>query len=50
MRSMIDRAGDLGVEEIEIAMAHRGRLNVCANVLGKSHEQMLHQGSEARFR
>ena len=46
MRSMIDRAGDLGVEEIEIAMAHRGRLNVLANVLGKPLEQMLSEFTE----
>jgi len=45
-RSIIDRAGYLGVEEIEIAMAHRGRLNVLANVLGKPLEQMLSEFTE----
>lgn len=33
---VIERAGDDGVEEIVLAMAHRGRLNVLANILGKA--------------
>jgi 2-oxoglutarate dehydrogenase E1 component len=32
---LIERAGNEGVEEIVMAMAHRGRLNVLANILGK---------------
>ncbi|MDQ7001635.1 MAG: thiamine pyrophosphate-dependent enzyme, partial [Ghiorsea sp.] len=34
--SLIQRAGNKGVKEIIVGMAHRGRLNVLANVLGKS--------------
>ena len=32
---VIQRSGSLGVQEIVIAMAHRGRLNVLVNILGK---------------
>jgi 2-oxoglutarate dehydrogenase E1 component len=32
---LIDESGDRGVQEVVIGMAHRGRLNVLANVLGK---------------
>ena len=32
----IEKAGRQGVEEIVFGMAHRGRLNVLANILGKS--------------
>ena len=33
---LIQGAGDKGVKEIVIGMAHRGRLNVLVNILGKS--------------
>jgi 2-oxoglutarate dehydrogenase E1 component len=35
MTKMIESFGDLGVKEVRIGMAHRGRLNVLANTMGK---------------
>jgi len=32
----IERAGEHGIDEIVLGMAHRGRLNVLANIMGKS--------------
>ncbi|CCG99875.1 2-oxoglutarate dehydrogenase, E1 subunit [Fibrella aestuarina BUZ 2] len=39
--AIISRAADLGVEEVMIGMAHRGRLNVLTNILGKSYEAIF---------
>ena len=39
--AIIDTAGEHGVEEVVIGMAHRGRLNVLANVMGKTYEQIF---------
>ena len=33
----------MGVEEIMIGMAHRGRLNVLANIMGKTYEQIFNE-------
>ena len=38
---LIQRAGEAGVQEIVIGMAHRGRLNVLVNVLGKSPNDLF---------
>ena len=38
---LIQRAGERGVQEIVIGMAHRGRLNVLVNVLGKSPQELF---------
>ena len=37
----IDKAAEQGVQEIVIAMAHRGRLNVLANIIGKSPQEIF---------
>lgn len=39
----IETAGGHGVDEIVLAMAHRGRLNVLANLLGKRPRDIFHE-------
>ncbi len=38
---LIQHGGPRGIEEIVIGMAHRGRLNVLVNVVGKSPQQLF---------
>ena len=38
---IITTAADLGVQEVVIGMAHRGRLNILANIMGKTYEQIF---------
>lgn len=40
---MIDKLGEQGAEEVVIGMAHRGRLNVLANIMGKTYEQIFNE-------
>jgi 2-oxoglutarate dehydrogenase E1 component len=39
----IQRAGEQGVQEIVIGMAHRGRLNVLVNTLGKAPSELFEE-------
>lgn len=39
--AMITIAANSGVVEVVIGMAHRGRLNVLANIMGKTYEQIF---------
>ncbi len=39
--AVIQYGSDLGVQEFVLGMAHRGRLNVLANIMGKSYEQIF---------
>src|ERR1700738_1599123 len=43
LEQIIKRGGALGVQDIVIGMAHRGRLNVLAQVLGKPHRAIFHE-------
>lgn len=39
--AIIQTGSEHGVEEVVIGMAHRGRLNVLANIIGKTYEQIF---------
>jgi 2-oxoglutarate dehydrogenase E1 component len=39
----IEKAGEQGIDEIVLGMAHRGRLNVLANVMGKSAQAIFRE-------
>ena len=43
LESLIKYGGQLGVKEIVYGMAHRGRLNVLANVMGKPYKVIFHE-------
>ena len=43
MKEIIRRGGEDGVKEIVIGMAHRGRLNVLVNVLGKEPSELFQE-------
>ncbi|ACL56132.1 2-oxoglutarate dehydrogenase E1 component [Methylobacterium nodulans] len=43
LEQIIKRGGALGVKEIVIGMAHRGRLNVLANVMSKPFRAIFHE-------
>ena len=41
--AIIQTAGNLGVEEVVLGMAHRGRLNILANILGKTYQNIFNE-------
>ena len=43
LEQIIKRGGNLGAKEIKIGMPHRGRLNVLANVMGKSYKAIFNE-------
>ncbi len=46
LEAVVEKAPELGVEEIIMGMAHRGRLNVLANTLRKPYEDIFAQFEE----
>ena len=44
----IEKAAEQGVQEIVIGMAHRGRLNVLANIIGKSPQEIFWEFEDTR--
>ncbi len=49
LEQIIKRGGALGVKEIVIGMAHRGRLNVLAQVMAKPHRAIFHEFKGGSF-
>ncbi len=45
LEAVIKYGGQLGMKEIVYGMAHRGRLNVLANVMGKPYQVIFHEFS-----
>lgn len=41
--AIIQKGAELGVEEFVFCMAHRGRLNVLANIMGKTYEHIFNE-------
>ncbi|RPH64254.1 MAG: 2-oxoglutarate dehydrogenase E1 component, partial [Burkholderiales bacterium] len=41
MDELVNRAGEAGIQEVVIGMAHRGRLNVLVNTLGKMPKELF---------
>ncbi len=41
--ALINKAAELGVKEVMIGMAHRGRLNVLVNIMGKTYDQVFNE-------
>ena len=50
LEQIIKRGGQEGLEEIVLGMAHRGRLNVLTNVMGKPHRAVFHEFKGGSFK
>ncbi|MEL6873030.1 MAG: 2-oxoglutarate dehydrogenase E1 component, partial [Pseudomonadota bacterium] len=50
LEQIIKRGGQLGLKDIVLGMAHRGRLNVLANVMGKPHRAIFNEFKGGSFK
>ncbi len=50
LEQIIKRGGQLGLTDIVIGMAHRGRLNVLSNVMGKPFRAIFHEFKGGSFK
>lgn len=50
LEQIIKRGGQLGVKDIILGMAHRGRLNVLTNVMGKPFTAVFHEFKGGSFK
>lgn len=46
VRAIIDQGSEMGLDEIVICMAHRGRLNLLANIFEKPYSLLFHEFGE----
>jgi len=44
---LLEKGAEIGLQEVVIGMAHRGRLNVLANILNKSYDEILAEFDES---
>ncbi len=49
LEQIIKRGGNLGCKEVVLGMAHRGRLNVLTQVMGKPHRALFHEFKGGSF-
>ncbi|MFZ1814997.1 MAG: 2-oxoglutarate dehydrogenase E1 component [Rhizobiaceae bacterium] len=49
LEQIIKRGGNMGLKEIVFGMAHRGRLNVLTQVMGKPHRAVFHEFKGGSF-
>ncbi len=43
LRELVERGAELGIEQFYLGMAHRGRLNVLANILNKPYSSLFNE-------
>jgi 2-oxoglutarate dehydrogenase E1 component len=46
LEALVEKGGDMGVREFVLGMAHRGRLNVLANILRKPYQEIFTEFEE----